>query len=53
MNSYIKIMCMNIPSFFYLPQTVMKIDQRTVAALSKRYAIFELKQDLDSFQKSQ
>ena len=37
----------------YLPHTVINIDQRTVAALSNRYAIFELKQDLDNFQKSQ
>lgn len=31
----------------------MNIDQSTVAALSNKYAILELKQESDNFQKSQ
>lgn len=39
--------------FIILPHTVMNIDQSTVAALSNKYAILELKQESDNFQKSQ
>ena len=42
-----------ISEFIILPHTVMNIDQSTVAALSNKYAILELKQESDNFQKSQ